>query len=108
MDNWQDVEPERLLKLLESGEIEGEQVIDVREQAEWEYYCLPAATHIPMNSIPYALNRLPGDKPLYIVCAHGVRSEAVCRYLEEQGYDGLYNVAGGMAAVARLQGFQYD
>lgn len=108
MSGWGNLEPQLLLQGIENGEIKEMQVIDVREQDEWNYYHLPASTHIPMSVLPYCLERLPEDMPLYIVCAHGVRSEAVCEYLEEQGYTGLHNVTGGMAHLALLQGFQYD
>lgn len=108
MSEWKEFEPESLLKLLEEGQLEAEQVIDVREQQEWDYYHLQSSILLPMNTIPYSLGTISDDKPLYIVCAHGVRSAAVCNYLEEQGYSSLHNVTGGMAAIASLQGFQYD
>lgn len=108
MTKWQDVAPEQLLAIMESGEADASQIIDVRETYEWDYYHLEQTTLIPMNSIPGRLDELPSDKPLYIVCAHGVRSEAVCRYLEEQGYSSIHNVTGGMAAIASLRHFQYD
>lgn len=108
MAQWQDVSPQVLLALMSEHQLAKEQIIDVREQQEWEYYHLEASIHIPMNTIPHRLGDIEDDKPLYIVCAHGVRSEAVCHYLEEQGYSSLHNVTGGMAAIASLQGFQYD
>jgi rhodanese-related sulfurtransferase len=108
MEKWSDVDPKTFIELLRSGELSPGQVIDVREPAEWDYYHLDQTTLIPMNTIPQRLQELPRDKPLYILCAHGVRSVAVCRYLQERGFDGLRNVAGGMAAVASFEGFQYD
>ncbi|GLX69017.1 rhodanese-like domain-containing protein [Paenibacillus glycanilyticus] len=108
MSEWKELEPEKLLELLAGGKIEPEQVIDVRESFEWDYYHLETSRLIPMNTIPYSLGTISDDKPLYIVCAHGVRSVAVCNYLAEQGYSSLHNVTGGMAAIASLQGFQYD
>ncbi|MDQ0058228.1 rhodanese-like domain-containing protein [Paenibacillus harenae] len=108
MTKWQDVAPEQLLAIMERGEADASQIIDVRETYEWDYYHLDRTTLIPMNTIPGRLDELPSNKPLYIVCAHGVRSEAVCRYLEGQGYSGLHNVSGGMAAIASLRNFQYD
>ncbi|WP_042162684.1 rhodanese-like domain-containing protein [Paenibacillus gorillae] len=108
MNEWQDISADELLKLMDEGKLQREQVIDVRELHEWEYYHLESSLLIPMNSIPHRLGELDDDKPLYIVCAHGVRSAAVCRYLQEQGYGSLHNVEGGMAAIALLQGFQYD
>lgn len=108
MANWQNTTPEELLDLMERGQLEANQIIDVREPFEWEFYHLEHSTLIPMNTIPRRLAELDGDKPLYIVCAHGVRSAAVCEYLAEQGYSDLYNVSGGMAAIASAKGFQYD
>ncbi|ANY68827.1 sulfurtransferase [Paenibacillus sp. BIHB 4019] len=108
MNNWEEIEADVFLQLLEKGNIEAGQVIDVRESFEWDYYHLEQSTLIPMNTIPHHLGQLADDKPLYIVCAHGVRSANVCGYLEKQGYGSLHNVTGGMAAIALLQGFQYD
>jgi rhodanese-related sulfurtransferase len=108
MNNWQDVTPQYLLDLLENGQIERNQIIDVREEFEWDFYHLEASVLIPMNTVPARLSEIDDSKPIYIVCAHGVRSVAVCNYLEEQGYSSLRNVTGGMAAIALLNGFQYD
>lgn len=108
MNDWQDIAPDKFLQLAAEGIIESHQIIDVREQNEWDYYHMESSVLIPMNTIPLRLGELSDDKPLYIVCAHGIRSAAVCRYLEEQGYNNLHNVTGGMAAIASLKGFQYD
>lgn len=108
MKNWQDVTPQSMLEMLENGDAESKQIIDVREQFEWDYYHLEGSNLIPMNTIPSRMSELDDTRPIYIVCAHGVRSVAVCNYLEEQGYSNLRNVSGGMAAIASLKGFQYD
>lgn len=108
MEKWQDVTPQLMLDLLNSGQVEASQIIDVREDFEWDYYHLENTVLIPMNTIPARLNEVNDSKPIYIICAHGVRSAAVCDYLEKQGYSGLHNVTGGMAAIASLNGFQYD
>ncbi|MBW7473484.1 rhodanese-like domain-containing protein [Paenibacillus oenotherae] len=109
MSHWVDLEPELFVELLRSGKLESRQIIDVREGMEWDYYHLEQSLLIPMNTIPDRLNELASDKPLYIICAHGVRSAAVCNYLQEKGYGSLHNVAGGMASVASIyDGFQYD
>lgn len=108
MTHWHDITAEQLLALLDNGGADRTQIIDVREPYEWDYYHLDQSTLIPMNDIPVRLPDISRDKPLYIVCAHGVRSEAVCRFLREQGYNGLHNVTGGMAAIASIRNFQYD
>jgi rhodanese-related sulfurtransferase len=83
-------------------------VIDVREHYEWDYYHLDDSVLIPMNSIPGRLHEIPQHQDVFVICAHGVRSEMVCAYLRENGYDRVINVDGGMAAVAYLRGYAYD
>jgi rhodanese-related sulfurtransferase len=102
------ISPGQFLKLLEKGEIDSKQIIDVREKMEWVYYHLEGSEHMPMNTIPERLEELPKDHVLYVICAHGVRSDMVCQYLHDQGFDQAINVQGGMAAVSGLRGFQYD
>ncbi|MBJ6363488.1 rhodanese-like domain-containing protein [Paenibacillus sp. GCM10012307] len=108
MENWQNIRAENLLEKLDRGEIEARQIVDIRETMEWAYYHLEQTRHMPMSTIPQCLDELMGDEDLYIICAHGVRSVAVCRYLSEQGRGNLHNVAGGMADAASVLGFQYD
>jgi len=109
MEKWVDVEPAIFSEMLNKAELDLAQVIDVREQQEWDYYHLDDSVLIPTSVMMERIAELPRDKPLYIICAHGVRSVAVCRYLSERaGFDNLYNVVGGMAAVSAFYGFQYD
>ncbi|MFB9325267.1 rhodanese-like domain-containing protein [Paenibacillus aurantiacus] len=108
MEKWSQISPEKFVESLDAGEIDRAQIIDVREKEEWDYYHLEQSTWIPMQTIPSRLDELNPDQPLYIICAHGIRSDRVCAYLSEKGYSRLRNVVGGMAAVADLQGFEYD
>jgi len=77
-------------------------VLDVREP--WEValasIALPGATvhHIPMNSVPDRLDELDGSQPVVCLCHHGVRSAQVVAFLERQGYEQVYNLAGGIDA----------
>jgi rhodanese-related sulfurtransferase len=63
---------------------------------------------MPMNKIPHKLHEIPEDRDIYVVCAHGVRSQMVCEFLRENGVERAINVNGGMAAIGMLRGFQYD
>lgn len=105
--NERDIAPDQFLDWYQSSE-DKEQVIDIRERSEWEYYHLDGTTHIPMNTIPAKTEEIPKDRKVYIICAHGSRSAMVCDYLRNQGFDNLINVLGGMAAVSELRGFEYD
>ncbi|HZG75723.1 MAG TPA: rhodanese-like domain-containing protein [Paenibacillus sp.] len=108
MSGYEHISPGQFLKKYDGGETKNGLVIDVREPFEWEYYHLDDTVLMPLQSIPASLGELPDDKTIYVVCAHGVRSEAACRYLAAQGFDNVVNVLGGMAALAALRGFAYD
>jgi len=105
---YEHITPERFLKALDSGELQDECIIDVRELFEWDYWHLEGTRHLPLRELPASLGTLPKDRKIYVICAHGVRSETACRYLSEAGFDSLVNVLGGTAALAAYRGFQYD
>ena len=71
-------------------------VLDIREVQEVEMVSLEGALHIPMNTIPENLDRLPKDGTLVIMCHHGPRSGSVTAWLRDQGYDNATNLAGGI------------
>ncbi|GAB2525127.1 rhodanese-like domain-containing protein [Nocardia heshunensis] len=73
------------------------QLLDVREDDEWQLGRAPGAIHIPMTDVPARLDELDIDAEIYVVCRQGGRSIAVVEYLNEIGYEAV-NVAGGMVA----------
>jgi rhodanese-related sulfurtransferase len=83
-------------------------LLDVREPWEVEAAALtlPAVTtrHIPLASIPDMLDGLDPAQPIVCFCHHGVRSLQVVAFLERQGFESVYNLAGGIDAWS----FQVD
>jgi rhodanese-related sulfurtransferase len=80
---------------------QGALILDVREPWELEIAALDGALNIPMQSIPEALNALPREQDVLLICHHGIRSMHVARYLAQQGFDRLFNVTGGTDAWSR-------
>lgn len=74
---------------------QGAFVLDVRESHEWEAGHLSGAVHMPMNDVPERFGELPGDQPVFVVCAVGGRSRQVTDFLRSRGLDAI-NVADGM------------
>ena len=76
-------------------------LLDVRTDEETAVCALPDAIHIPMNLIPLRQNELPDDDlPIVIYCHHGIRSLHTAMYLEDAGFENLYNLQGGIDAWA--------
>lgn len=81
---------------------QGPVLLDVREP--WEFALASIrieglrTLHIPMNEIPGRLDELDATQPVVCICHHGMRSAQVVAFLERQGFDAAYNLAGGIDA----------
>ncbi|MEA2664473.1 MAG: hypothetical protein QOI11_1417 [Candidatus Eremiobacteraeota bacterium] len=73
-------------------------LLDVREPDELATASVAGATAIPMGQIPARLDELPRDVPIAVLCHSGGRSARVTQYLNQNGYPGAVNVAGGIDA----------
>lgn len=73
-------------------------LLDIREPWELELARLDGAVHIPMGEIPGRLGELDRDRPVVVMCHHGVRSRQVAMFLEQSGFARVLNLAGGIDA----------
>ena len=69
-------------------------VVDVREHDEFVAGHVPAASHMPLHTVPIRHEELPRDRTVYVVCAVGGRSAQAVAWLNAQGYESV-NVEGG-------------
>jgi rhodanese-related sulfurtransferase len=80
-------------------------VLDVREA--WELQTarldLPGirTLHIPMGTLPARLHELDRAQPILGLCHHGARSQQCVAFLQRQGFEAVYNIAGGIDAWSR-------
>ena len=93
-----EIEVVELAKLKEAGE--NVRVIDIRQPAELTSGIIPGAEALPMHTIPVRMNELNREEKLIMVCRSGARSAQACMFLQQQGYDKVYNLRGGMMAWA--------
>ena len=93
-----EIEVTELAQLKEDGETI--RVIDVRQAAELNSGIIPGAEALPMHIIPLRINELQRDEKLIMVCRSGARSAQACMYLQQQGYENVFNLRGGMMAWA--------
>lgn len=74
-----------------------EEVLDVREDYEWEAGHIAGALHIPLGQLPERLDELDPDVDYNVICRTGGRSYQATQWLNGNGY-GAVNVRGGMDA----------
>ncbi len=78
------------------------QLLDVREPDEWADTGVPqGAVLIPLAEVESrAAAELAPDKPVYVICRSGNRSQVASETLVGLGYTQVYNVDGGVTAWA--------
>ena len=73
-------------------------LLDVRTEPEWETHHISGALLIPMHTLLQRLDELDRDRPVVVICEHGVRSERVAAYLAaEAGFSDVATMDGGMS-----------
>jgi rhodanese-related sulfurtransferase len=75
-------------------------VLDVREPWEYAICRIEPCLHVPMRSLPAAIDELPRERDIVVVCHHGRRSQHVAMWLEHAGFRRIHNLQGGVAAWA--------
>lgn len=73
------------------------QLIDVREPMEYDMVNIKGEL-IPMGTIPVNLSLIRKDVPVILQCKSGGRSGNVTKFLMQQGFDNVQNLAGGILA----------
>lgn len=74
------------------------QLIDCREQQEWDEGHIPGATLLPLSILPVKFEDVLTDKNATVViqCRSGARSMNACMFLLSKGFTNLTNVRGGI------------
>jgi len=87
------------LELLTNGSI----LVDVRPEYELgRLFDVEQIIYCPYKEIEDHLTELPKDKPLIIADAVGIRSKEVCQLLLNDGFEKIYNLAGGIVDWERM------
>lgn len=84
----------------------GVTVIDVREVDEYIDAHVPGVRLVPLGTIPDAVDDLPRDETLYVICRSGARSLRAADFLNAHGFDAVSVEGGTMAWVQR--GLDYE
>jgi len=81
----------------------GQVVVDVRGNDEWEHGHIPGAIHIPLGSLESRLAEIPEDGDLAVHCEGGTRSAIAASILQRNGI-AVANVVGGFREWERSGG----
>ena len=74
------------------------QFIDVRTGAEFDSGHASQTVNLPLDSLEKDLAKLDREKPVYVICQTGRRSQKGAELLQKNGFKEIYNVEGGTTA----------
>ena len=94
-ENVINISPEDLFEKLQSDTI---QLIDVRTPKEFKVGFIKTAKNINYFSSAFSseIDVLDKEKPIYIYCRSGKRSEKSIKIFQESGFTQIYNLEGGL------------
>lgn len=87
-----ELSPERVAEMLAAGEA---QLVDVRQDFEWEAGRIAGARHIPLDTLPSRAGEVDRERPVIFGCRSGARSAMATEAFRASGFD-AYNLAGGL------------
>ena len=73
----------------------GVQFIDVRTVEEYDGGHAPGAANFPLDSLETSLAKLDKEKPVYVICETGRRSQKGSEILQKNGFTNITNIQGG-------------
>ena len=95
-----EITPEELKKKLDAGE--KIVVLDVREPWELQTAHVANTKNIAMGDVPAkAHQELDPEQHIVVMCHHGVRSANVAAWLQQQGFEKVQSLQGGIDRWAR-------
>src|SRR6266581_4940992 len=89
-----EVTPRELTARLSRGE--DVELIDVREQFEWDIVRIPGARLVPLATLPEVAETLDKDREIVVYCKGGTRSRAAASHLADAGFRRVANLTGGV------------
>lgn len=77
-------------------------VIDIRSEEDYKRETYPGAIHISHEDFMDELDRVPKDRPVYLICYTGQKSDDIAEELSGQGYE-IYSIDGGFHSYLRYK-----
>jgi phage shock protein E len=73
-------------------------IVDVRQDWEYEEVRVLGSLLIPLDELPERTDEVPTDQRVVLLCRSGNRSSQALRLLNDEGFDNVHNLVGGIMA----------
>lgn len=76
-------------------------LIDVRESWEYSVVSIKDSIHIPISEIQNRMHEFKEDQTIVFICHHGIRSRMVGNYFQQNDFENIINLRGGIDSWAK-------
>ena len=73
-------------------------VVDIRDPQSYANAHMPEAQHLSNENFASFIEQTPKDKPVVVVCYHGISSQQAAQVIAQQGFETVYSMDGGFEA----------
>ncbi|MYL35274.1 MBL fold metallo-hydrolase [Pontibacillus yanchengensis] len=98
METYEISTPDKLAEQIANNEVN---LIDVRNEGEWNDGHIPQAKHIMLGYLPERIEEVPTDKPVVLQCQSGGRSAMATSILQANGIKNVINMQGGFGSWSK-------
>ncbi|KPD03808.1 thiosulfate sulfurtransferase GlpE [Moellerella wisconsensis] len=95
MDYFQTISPEQAQQFLSEGTA---LLVDIRDPQSFRAGHANGAFHLTNDSINAFTKDADYDKPVMVMCYHGISSQGAAQYLINLGFETVYSIRGGFEA----------
>ena len=89
---YKKITPERAKEIIDTTDCT---ILDVRTEDEFVLGHLENSICIPVDDLPSRLNELPDRSATILICCRSGKSSAIAaEYLDEEGYENVYDFGG--------------
>jgi len=74
------------------------QIADIRDAQSYGSSHIEGSVNLNNENLAHFIAESDMDKPLVVVCYHGISSQNAAAYLAEQGFDQVFSLDGGYSA----------
>jgi rhodanese-related sulfurtransferase len=76
-------------------------LIDVRESWEYSVVSIKNSIHIPISEIQNRMHDFKEEQTIVFICHHGIRSRMVGNYFQQNDFENIINLRGGIDSWAK-------
>lgn len=73
-------------------------IVDIRDPQSYANGHIPSAKPLNNDNFSEFVEQTPKDKPVVVVCYHGVSSQQAAQVIAQQGFETVYSMDGGFEA----------